>query len=113
MVGAAYLERNLASLAKDGCLSIIAFLSGSMAEKVNLATIMVKRLTITGSTMRPRTAEEKRAIRDELLSQVWPLLDAGTIAPLIHKTFAFEDVVEAHKLMETSNHIGKIMLRVD
>jgi NADPH2:quinone reductase len=113
MVGAAYLEKNLASLARDGCLSIIAFLGGSLAEKVNLAPIMVKRLTITGSTMRPRTAEEKRAIRDDLLSQVWPLLDAGTVAPLIHQTFAFKDVVEAHRMMETSSHIGKIMLRLD
>jgi NADPH:quinone reductase len=112
MVGAAYLDKNLASLAKDGCLSIIAFLSGSQAENVNLAPIMVKRLTITGSTMRPRTAEEKRAIRDDLLSQVWPLLDAGTVAPLIHETFAFEDVVKAHRMMETSSHIGKIMLRL-
>ncbi|MET0748776.1 MAG: NAD(P)H-quinone oxidoreductase, partial [Rhizobium sp.] len=110
MVGAPYLEKNLASLAKDGCLSIIAFLGGAQAENVNLAPIMVKRLTITGSTMRPRTAEEKRAIRDDLLSQVWPLLDAGTVAPLIHETFAFENVVEAHRMMETSSHIGKIML---
>jgi NADPH2:quinone reductase len=113
MVGADYLERNLASLAKDGCLSIIAFLSGSMAEKVNLAPIMVKRLTITGSTMRPRTAEEKRAIRDELLAEVWPLLDAGTIAPLIDRTFLFEQVAAAHRLMEESSHIGKIMLTVE
>jgi NADPH2:quinone reductase len=113
MVGADYLERNLASLAKDGCLSIIAFLSGSMAEKVNLAPIMVKRLTITGSTMRPRTAEEKRAIRDELLAEVWPLLDAGTIAPLIDRTFPFEQVADAHRLMEESSHIGKIMLTVE
>lgn len=112
MVGAAYLEKNLASLAKDGCLSIIAFLSGSHAENVNLSPIMVKRLTITGSTMRPRSAEEKRAIRDDLLSQVWPLLDAGTIAPVIHQTFGFEDVVEAHRMMESSSHIGKIMLRL-
>jgi NADPH2:quinone reductase len=113
MVGADYLERNLASLAKDGCLSIIAFLSGSMAEKVNLAPIMVKRLTITGSTMRPRTAEEKRAIRDELLAEVWPLLDAGTIAPLIDRTFPFKQVADAHRLMEESSHIGKIMLTVE
>jgi NADPH2:quinone reductase len=112
MVGAAYFEKNLASLAKDGCLSIIAFLSGAHAENVNLTPIMVKRLTITGSTMRPRTAEEKRAIRDDLLSQVWPLLDAGTIAPVIHQTFAFEDVVEAHRLLETSSHVGKVMLRM-
>jgi NADPH2:quinone reductase len=112
MIGAAYFEKNLASLAKDGCLSIIAFLGGAVAETANLAPIMVKRLTVTGSTLRPRTPEEKRAIRDDLLSQVWPLLDEGKLAPVIHKTFAFEDVVEAHKLMESSSHIGKIMLRV-
>ncbi|PWE58115.1 NAD(P)H-quinone oxidoreductase [Metarhizobium album] len=112
MIGAAYLERNLASLAKDGCLSIIAFLGGNMAEKVNLAPIMVKRLTVTGSTMRPRTAEEKRGIRDELLSQVWPLLDAGDLAPVMHSVLPFEAVVEAHRLMESSEHIGKIVLKL-
>jgi NADPH2:quinone reductase len=112
MIGAAYFEKNLASLAKDGCLSIIAFLGGAVAENVNLAPIMVKRLTVTGSTLRPRTPEEKCAIRDDLLSQVWPLLDSGKLAPVIYKTFAFDDVVEAHKLMETSSHIGKIMLRL-
>jgi NADPH2:quinone reductase len=112
MIGAAYFEKNIASLAKDGCLSIIAFLGGAVAEKVNLAPIMVKRLTVTGSTMRPRTAEEKRAIRDDLLSQVWPLLEAGTVSPVIDKVFAFDDVIEAHRLMETSSHIGKIMLKV-
>ncbi|MBB4238714.1 NAD(P)H-quinone oxidoreductase [Rhizobium esperanzae] len=112
MIGAAYFERNLATLAKDGCLSIIAFLGGAVAEKVNLAPIMVKRLTVTGSTMRPRTAEEKRAIRDDLLSQVWPLLEAGSVAPVIHKVFAFEEVAEAHRLMEDGSHVGKIMLAV-
>ncbi|WP_413711143.1 NAD(P)H-quinone oxidoreductase [Rhizobium sp. Rhizsp82] len=112
MIGAAYFEKNIASLAKDGCLSIIAFLGGSMAEKVNLTPIMVKRLTVTGSTMRPRTAEEKRAIRDDLLSQVWPLLEAGSVSPVIDKVYAFEDVVEAHRRMETSAHIGKIMLKL-
>ena len=112
MIGAAYLEKNLAALAKDGCLSIIAFLGGAVADKINLSPIMVKRLTVTGSTLRPRTPEEKRAIRDDLLAQVWPLLDAGTVAPVLYKTFAFEEMVEAHRLMETSTHIGKIMLRV-
>ncbi|MDP9812544.1 NADPH2:quinone reductase [Rhizobium tibeticum] len=112
MIGAAYFERNVASLAKDGCLSIIAFLGGAVAEKVNLAPIMVKRLTITGSTLRPRTAEEKRAIRDDLLSQVWPLLDAGKLAPVIDTVVPFENVAEAHRRMETSGHIGKIMLRL-
>ncbi|PDT14335.1 NAD(P)H-quinone oxidoreductase [Rhizobium sp. J15] len=112
MIGAAYFERNIASLAKDGCLSIIAFLGGAVAEKVNLSPIMVKRLTVTGSTMRPRTAEEKRAIRDDLLAEVWPLLEAGAVAPVIHKVFAFEEVVAAHRLMEEGSHVGKIMLRL-
>ncbi|MBX4950189.1 NAD(P)H-quinone oxidoreductase [Rhizobium binae] len=112
MIGAAYFERNLASLAKDGCLSIIAFLGGAVAEKVNLSPIMVKRLTVTGSTMRPRTAEEKRAIRDDLLAEVWPLLEAGAVAPVIHKILAFEEVAEAHRLMEAGSHIGKIVLTV-
>ncbi|WP_018858465.1 NAD(P)H-quinone oxidoreductase [Rhizobium sp. 42MFCr.1] len=112
MIGAAYFERNVASLAKDGCLSIIAFLGGAVVEKVNLAPIMVKRLTITGSTLRPRTPEEKRAIRDDLLSQVWPLLDEGKLAPIIDTVVPFEDAAKAHRLMETSGHIGKIMLRI-
>ncbi|TDK37362.1 NAD(P)H-quinone oxidoreductase [Rhizobium deserti] len=110
MIGASYLEKNLESLAKDGCLSIIAFLGGNVAEKVNLTPVMVKRLTVTGSTMRPRTAEEKRAIRDDLVAQVWPLLEEGTIAPVIHAVLPFEDIVEAHRLMETSSHIGKIVV---
>jgi putative PIG3 family NAD(P)H quinone oxidoreductase len=112
MIGASYFEKNLSVLAKDGCLSIIAFLGGNMAEKVNLSPIMVKRLTVTGSTMRPRTADEKRAIRDELLSEVWPLLEAGKVSPVIHSVLPFDDVVEAHRLMETSSHIGKIVLKL-
>lgn len=112
MIGAAYLEKNLSVLAKDGCLSIIAFLGGAIADKVNLAPIMLKRLTVTGSTMRPRTAEEKRAIRDELLAEVWPLIEAGKVAPVIHSVFSFDDVIEAHRLMESSEHVGKIMLKL-
>jgi len=112
MIGASYFEKNLSVLAKDGCLSIIAFLGGNMAEKVNLSPIMVKRLTVTGSTMRPRTADEKRAIRDELLSEVWPLLEAGKVSPVIHSVVPFDDVVEAHRLMETSSHIGKIVMKL-
>jgi NADPH:quinone reductase len=113
MIGAAYFEKNIASLAKDGCLSIIAFLGGAVVEKVNLGPIMVKRLTVTGSTMRPRTAEEKRAIRDDLLSEVWPLLESGTVAPVIHAVLPFEQVAEAHRQMEESNHIGKIVLTLE
>ncbi|MDB5552172.1 MAG: NAD(P)H-quinone oxidoreductase [Rhizobium sp.] len=112
MIGAAYFEKNLACLARDGRLSIIAFLGGSTAEKANLTPIMVKRLRVMGSTMRPRTAEEKREIRDELQAKVWPLIEAGAVAPVIHKVFDFADVVEAHRLMESSDHIGKIVLRV-
>lgn len=112
MIGAAYFEKNLSVLARDGCLSIIAFLGGNTAEKVNLTPIMVKRLTVTGSTMRPRTAEEKRAIRDDLLAQVWPLLEEGRVAPVIHSVLPFDRVVEAHRLMETSSHVGKIVLKL-
>lgn len=112
MIGAAYFQKNLACLARDGCLSIIAFLGGSMAEKVDLTPIMVKRLTVTGSTMRPRTAEEKRGIRDELKAEVWPLLESGKVAPVIHTVFPFAEVVEAHRLMESSRHIGKIVLKM-
>lgn len=110
MIGASYFDRNLAALGRDGCLSIIAFLGGAVAESANLSPIMVKRLTVTGSTMRPRTAEEKRAIRDELRDQVWPLLEKGEVAPVIHTVLPFDQVVEAHRLMETSSHIGKIVL---
>lgn len=112
MIGAAYFDRNLQVLAKDGCLSIIAFLGGAVVEKANLAPIMVKRLTLTGSTMRPRTAEEKRAIRDDLATEVWPRLERGDLAPVIHAVMPFEEVVEAHRLMESSEHIGKIVLKV-
>ncbi|WP_313591957.1 NAD(P)H-quinone oxidoreductase [Agrobacterium cavarae] len=112
MIGASYFEKNIASLAKDGCLSMIAFLGGTIAEKVDLRPIMVKRLTVTGSTMRPRTADEKRAIRDELVEQVWPLLEAGKVAPVIHDVIDFDQVSEGHRLMESSSHIGKIVMRV-
>lgn len=112
MIGAAYFEKNLAVLARDGCLSIIAFLGGAVADHVDLRPIMVKRLTVTGSTMRPRTAEEKRGIRDELLAQVWPLLEAGAVAPVIHTVVGFDEVIEAHRLMESSRHIGKIVMQI-
>ena len=112
MIGASYFAKNLSALAKDGCLSMIAFLGGNVAENVDLRPIMVKRLTVTGSTMRPRTADEKRAIRDELVAEVWPLLETGKIAPVIHDVIAFDDVAEGHRLMESSNHIGKIVMKV-
>lgn len=113
MIGGGYFQRNLSALAKDGCLSIIAFLGGPKVENANLLPIMVKRLKVTGSTMRPRTDAEKREIRDELLEKVWPLIAAGEIKPVIDRVFAFEDVVEAHRRMEGGDHIGKIVLTFD
>jgi NADPH2:quinone reductase len=112
MVGAGYFQRNLRCLAKDGRLVIIAFLSGHEAEKVDLRPIMVKRLTVTGSTMRPRTATEKGAIADALRQQVWPLLSRGECVPPIHAVFPLAEAAEAHRLMESSTHIGKIVLQV-
>lgn len=112
MIGASYLKQNVASLARDGRLVLIAFLGGARAETFDMTQIMVRRLTITGSTMRPRTAAEKAAIADALLAEVWPRLSAGTCAPVIHATFPLAEVAAAHRLMESSAHIGKIMLTV-
>ena len=113
MIGGAYFQRNLSALSRDGCLSIIAFLGGPKVENANLMPIMLKRLKVTGSTMRPRTDAEKREIRDELLEKVWPLIAAGKVKPVIDRVFAFEDVVEAHRRMEGGDHIGKIVLTFD
>ena len=110
MIGAAYLERNLKCLAKDGRLSIIAFLGGAIAETLDLTPIMTKRLTVTGSTMRPRSGAEKQAIRDALLTHVWPLLDARTLTPLIDRTLPLTQAADAHRHMEEGHHIGKIVL---
>jgi NADPH:quinone reductase len=110
MVGAPYMTANIRSLAMDGRLVMIAFLQGSKVETFDFVPVMVKRLTITGSTMRPRTTAQKGAIAAELRAKVWPLLDAGRCAPVIHATFPLADAAEAHRLMESSAHIGKIML---
>ena len=113
MIGGRYFQRNLSSLAKDGCLSIIAFLGGPKVEEANLMPIMRKRLRVIGSTMRPRTDAEKREIRDELLDKVWSLVARGDVKPVIDKVFAFENVVDAHRRMEEGDHIGKIILTFD
>jgi NADPH2:quinone reductase len=112
MVGASYFPRNVRALALDGRLVIIAFLGGSKVEAMDLAPIMTRRLTVTGSTMRPRTTAQKGAIADALRERVWPLLDAGRCGPVIHATFPLEQAGAAHALMESSAHIGKIMLTV-
>jgi NADPH2:quinone reductase len=112
IVGAPYTPRNLRALAKDGRLVQIAFMHGSKADGLDLMPIMVKRLTVTGSTMRPRTAAEKGAIADELRGKVWPALDQGRCGPVVHAVFPLAEVAQAHALMETSEHVGKIMLKV-
>jgi NADPH:quinone reductase-like Zn-dependent oxidoreductase len=109
MVGGDYINRNLQCLAVDGRLVQIAFLKGAKAE-INFANIMVKRQTITGSTLRPRSVAEKGAIAKALEERVWPLLEAGEVSPQIHATFPLEQAAEAHRLMESSAHVGKIVL---
>ncbi len=112
MVGAPYFARNLRCLAVDGRLVQIAFLQGSKVEGFDLAPVMTRRLTITGSTMRPRTTAQKGAIAAALREQVWPVLAAGRCPPAIHAVFPLAEVGKAHALMESSAHVGKIMLRV-
>ena len=112
MVGGPYAQRNVASLAFGGRLVLIAFLGGSKVENFDLTQVMTKRLAITGSTMRPRGTAEKGAIARELLERVWPVLDGGRCGPVIHQVFPLAQAAEAHRLMESGTHIGKIMLRV-
>jgi NADPH2:quinone reductase len=112
MVGGDYLSRNLDVLAVDGRLVQIAFLRGSKAE-VNLAPLMQKRLWLTGSTLRPRTVEQKGAIARGLLQHVWPKLSQGAVRPVIHATFPLARAADAHAELERGEHIGKIVLTVD
>ena len=111
MVGGAYIEKNFKSLALEGRLVQIAFLQESKVA-LDFLPIMIKRLTFTGSTLRPRTVAQKAAIAQELLNHVWPLLESGKVKPVIHATFPLKDAKLAHQLMESSKHIGKIMLEV-
>ena len=111
MVGGDYLPRNVRALAEDGRLVQIAFLQGPKVE-LNFAQVMVKRLTITGSTLRPQSDAAKAAIAADLRAQVWPLLDAGRIAPVMDQTFDLQDAAAAHARMESSAHIGKIVLKL-
>ena len=112
MVGGRYFDRNIGSLAKDGRLSIIAFLGGAKVEAANIAPILIKRLHVMGSALRPRTAAEKQAIRDGLLSTAWPLLEAGKVAPVIHAVLPLEKVADGHRMMEEGDHIGKIVMTI-
>ena len=111
MVGGTYVEKNLKLLAIDGRLVQIAFLQPSKVE-IDLMPIMTKRLTVTGSTMRPRSAANKADLAAALRTHIWPLLEQGRLLPSIYKVFALEQAAEAHALMESSEHIGKIMFSV-
>ena len=111
MVGGPYLPRNIKALADDGRLIQIAFLQGAKVE-LNFAQIMVRRLTITGSTLRPQSDLAKARIAEELNEKVWPLLAAGRIAPVMDKQFELADAAGAHRRMESGAHIGKIVLKV-
>jgi NADPH2:quinone reductase len=111
MVGGSYLPRNISALADDGRLVQIAFLTGPKVE-LNFAPLMVRRLTITGSTLRPQSDLAKARIAEDLRARVWPLLDAGRIAPVMDSEFALADAASAHARLESSGHIGKIVLRV-
>jgi len=111
MVGGDYIPRNLDALAVEGRLVQIAFLKSPKAE-IDFSLIMRKRLWVTGSTLRPRTPAEKGEIAKALLAQVWPLLEQGRVKPIIHTVFPLARAADAHRLMESSEHIGKIVLDV-
>ncbi len=111
MVGGDYIPRNIKALADEGRLVQIAFLQGPKVE-LNFAQIMMRRLVVTGSTLRPQSDLAKARIADQLREKVWPLLDAGTIAPVMDSEFALEDAAKAHARIEDGDHIGKIVLRV-
>ena len=111
MVGGDYVPRELACLADDGRLSLIAFLGGTRAT-IDMTDILRRRLTITGSTLRARSVEVKGAIAQSLEQKVWPLIEAGRIKPVIYRTFRLEEASAAHALMESSAHVGKIIMEV-
>ncbi len=112
MVGGPYVKQNLRSLKMDGRLVLIAFLGGPKVDAMDFTTVMTRRLTITGSTMRPRTSAQKGALAQALRTKVWPVLAAGRCGPVVHDVFPMDRAADAHRLMESSTHIGKIMLTV-
>jgi putative PIG3 family NAD(P)H quinone oxidoreductase len=110
MVGGPYFPKNIRLLADEGRLVQIALMQGSKAE-VDFRSLLLKRVTLTGSTLRPRSVEEKTKIAHALQKNVWPLLESGAIRPIIHEVFPLKQASEAHRLMESSTHIGKILLK--
>lgn len=111
MIGGDYLPRNIKCLGMDGRMVSIAFLRGSSAE-VNFMPVMLRRLTLTGSTLRPQSNDDKARIAEGVRRTVWPMIEAGGLKPLIHATFPLSQAAKAHRLMEANTHIGKIVLMV-
>ncbi len=109
MVGATYLQRNLSVLTLDGRLVIIALMSGARAE-IDLSTVMRRRLVVTGTTLRARTVEQKGALAAAVRTHVWPLVEAGRVRPIIHRRLPLSAAADAHRIMESSLHIGKLLL---
>jgi NADPH:quinone reductase len=110
IVGGSYVNRNLAALAMDGRQVVIGFMEGEPTATIDLRRVLGRRLTITGSALRPRTVEEKGAIAAALRREVWPLLERGEVAPVVYRTFPLVEAPDAHRLMESGGHIGKIVL---
>jgi len=112
IMGGSYFERNVAALARDGRLVVIGFLGGIHAEQVDLQALVLKRATVTGSTMRARNGAEKAEIANDLRAHVWPVLAAGRCLPMVHEVFPLVRAEDAHRLMESGEHVGKIVLKV-
>jgi putative PIG3 family NAD(P)H quinone oxidoreductase len=110
IIGATYFERNLAALAVEGRLVQIGLMGGGGSPPIDLNAVLRRRLTITGSTLRPRSVAEKGAIAEALRREVWPLLEAGRVRPVVYRTFPLAEAAAAHRLMESSEHVGKIVL---
>jgi putative PIG3 family NAD(P)H quinone oxidoreductase len=110
IIGGSYVPRNLSALATEGRLVQIGLMEGESSASVDLRRVLGRRLTITGSTLRPRTVAEKGLIAGALLREVWPLLDRGVVRPIVHRTFPLADAAAAHALLESSEHIGKVVL---
>jgi NADPH2:quinone reductase len=110
IVGADYFAQNIAALAVDGRLVEIGMMGGGTRASVDLGEVLRRRLTVTGSTLRARTVEEKGAIAEALRREVWPLLEEGRVKPVIDRTFPLDQAAAAHRLMESSEHIGKVVL---
>lgn len=110
IVGGPYFKRNLGLLKKDGRLVIIGFMGGRIAHEVDIQTLMLKRATVTGSTMRGRTAAEKQQIAEALRRHVWPLLEAGKCKPLIYASYPMAEIAEAHACLDSGQHLGKVVI---